>query len=74
MCMVNKIRSVAFCCISTGVFGYPQVPACHVALKTVKNFLEQTPNNGFESIIFNTFLQSDFDIYQEFVPKYFTNK
>lgn len=71
MCRQNKIRSIAFCCISTGVFGYPQVPAAQVALKTVKQYLEQHSDHGFEAIVFNTFLKTDLEIYEEFLPKYF---
>lgn len=36
----NGVRTIAFPCISTGVYGYPQRPAAEVALKTVKNFLQ----------------------------------
>eukprot|EP01126_Amoeba_proteus_P005340 TRINITY_DN11778_c0_g1_i1.p1 TRINITY_DN11778_c0_g1~~TRINITY_DN11778_c0_g1_i1.p1 ORF type:complete len:215 (+),score=27.84 TRINITY_DN11778_c0_g1_i1:542-1186(+) len=35
------IRTVAFCCISTGVFGYPILPATLLALRTVKNYLSE---------------------------------
>ena len=31
----NEIRSIAFCCISTGIFGYPNYDAAHVALQVV---------------------------------------
>lgn len=45
----NKLRSVAFPCISTGVYGYPQKPAAKVALTTVKKFLLE--NNESVSIL-----------------------
>lgn len=35
----NHLRTIAFPCISTGIYGYPQRPAAKVALSTVKNFL-----------------------------------
>ena len=36
---IHNLRTIAFPCISTGVYGYPQKPACEVALTTVKKFL-----------------------------------
>lgn len=35
----NQLRTIAFPCISTGIYGYPQKPAAKVALSTVKKFL-----------------------------------
>jgi len=35
----NRLRTIAFPCISTGIYGYPQRPAAKVALSTVKKFL-----------------------------------
>lgn len=35
----NNLRTIAFPCISTGIYGYPQKPAAKVALSTVKKFL-----------------------------------
>lgn len=35
----NKLRVIAFPCISTGIYGYPQRPAANIALSTVKKFL-----------------------------------
>ena len=37
----NKLRSIAFPCISTGIYGYPSEAACPVALDTVRTFLDQ---------------------------------
>lgn len=34
----NKIESIAFCCITTGVFGFPQKEAAEIAVRTVQNF------------------------------------
>ena len=41
----NNLRSVAFPCISTGVYGYPQAPAARVALATVKKFLVENKDS-----------------------------
>ena len=37
----NKLRSIAFPCISTGVYGYPNDAACNVALRATKAFLQE---------------------------------
>lgn len=57
----NNVQSVAFCCISTGVFGFPQDEAAEIAVNTVMNFQR---SNDIE-VIFNVFRQDDFDIYSE---------
>ncbi|MCM1024087.1 MAG: protein-ADP-ribose hydrolase [Prevotella sp.] len=57
----NNVKSVAFCCISTGVFGFPQKEAAEIAVRTVRNFIK---NNGIE-VIFNVFKQDDYEIYRE---------
>lgn len=57
----NNIESIAFCCISTGVFGFPQRKAAEIAVKTVKEFMQ---TNKIK-VIFNVFKQDDFDIYSE---------
>lgn len=56
------IRSVAFCCISTGVFGYPQMEAANTAYKTVCQWLEENPNQ-LDKIVFNVFTENDLHIY-----------
>ena len=38
MCLENNLRSVAFCCISTGVFRFPNKRAAEIAVKTVKEW------------------------------------
>ena len=55
----NNIGSIAFCCISTGVFGFPQREAAEIAVKTVQNFIK---DHNIE-VIFNVFRQDDYDIY-----------
>ena len=55
------IKSVAFCCISTGEFHFPNEVAAHIAIKTVRNFLKA---NKDIKVIFNVFLQKDLDIYR----------
>lgn len=52
-----KLNSIAFCCISTGVYGYPKDKACSLAVQTVKDWQAQTHSNV--KIIFNVFTDED---------------
>lgn len=62
-CVENEIKSVAFCCISTGEFHFPNDEAAKIALNTVTDFLKM--NDGMERVIFNVFKDSDKEIYQK---------
>ncbi|XP_011867839.1 PREDICTED: O-acetyl-ADP-ribose deacetylase MACROD2-like [Vollenhovia emeryi] len=66
----NRLRTIAFPCISTGIYGYPQRPAAKVALSTVKKFLLDN-KDAVDRIIFCLFLETDKDIYEELLQKYF---
>ena len=57
----SEIRSIAFCCISTGVFGFPHNEAAEIAVSTVRKFLK----NYDLKIIFNVFLEEDYEIYKQ---------
>ena len=63
----NDIKSIAFCCISTGVFGFPQKEAAEIAVKTVKKFKAET-GSGIK-IIFNVFKDEDREIYEKLFGK-----
>lgn len=56
----NGLDSIAFCCISTGVFGYPQKEAAKTAVDTVKKFLAKHDIK----VIFNVFKDEDMEIYK----------
>ena len=58
----HGLRSIAFPCISTGVYGYPQDAAARVAVDTVRNFMAGKP--GPQSVVFCVFSAADFLIYQ----------
>ena len=58
----NGLRSVAFCCISTGVFRFPPERAAEIAVKTVKAFLDHS-ETSLKRVIFNVFKDSDWEIY-----------
>lgn len=59
----RKLKTLAFCCISTGVFGYPQQTAAHVAIDAVRHHLDHNDSNL--KVIFNVFLASDESIYRK---------
>ena len=61
----NGIDSIAFCCISTGVFGFPKQEAAEIAVNTVRDFLKP---NGIK-VIFNVFGSEDYDIYRKILGK-----
>lgn len=63
-CMDNKIRSVAFCCISTGEFHFPNDEAAKIAVETVTTVLKEH-GSEFDRIIFNTFKDLDKRYYEE---------
>ena len=64
MCDENGLRTVAFCCISTGVFHFPPERAAEIAVKTVNQWLAQ--NSGkMDRVIFNVFKDGDREIYEE---------
>ena len=58
----HGLRSVAFCCISTGEFHFPNREAAEIAVKTVREFL--TGNTTIERVIFNVFKDIDAEIYR----------
>ena len=59
----NKLESVAFCCISTGKFHFPNELAAEIAVRTVKEFLEK--QTGVKKVIFNVFKDLDKAIYEK---------
>lgn len=59
----KQVHSIAFCCISTGVFGFPQQLAAEIAVNTVKGELKNCRN--INTVVFNVFKDSDFDIYRK---------
>lgn len=63
-CVENNIKSIAFCCISTGEFHFPGEKAAKIAIETVTGFLE-THGETMDRIIFNVFKDSDKEIYQK---------
>ena len=63
LCRENDLRSVAFCCISTGVFCFPNKKAAEIAVRTVTDWLEKHPG-GIDRVIFNVFKEEDKAYYE----------
>ena len=59
----HNLQSVAFCCISTGEFHFPNQEAAEIAVRTVKEFLNQQ-TSSIEKVIFNVFKNTDLKIYR----------
>ncbi|MEU8762850.1 protein-ADP-ribose hydrolase [Streptomyces sp. NPDC048659] len=55
---VDDVRTVAFCGVSTGVFGYPRTPAARTALETVAEWFDRHPD-GLDRVIFNVYGDAD---------------
>lgn len=55
------VQSLAFCCISTGVFHFPQKKAAEIAIETVVKFLDK--NQSLRQVIFDVYTDEDLMIY-----------
>ena len=64
ICLKNSLKSLAFCCISTGEFHFPNKRAAEIAVKTVLDWSLKHPNS-MERIIFNVFKDEDRRYYEE---------
>lgn len=59
----HKLKSIAFCCISTGEFCFPNEAACDTAISTVKKYKTETGSKI--EVIFNVFKDRDYELYSE---------
>ena len=57
----HHLESIAFCCISTGVFHFPNQRAAEIAVETVHAY----PRHSVKTVVFNVFLDKDYDIYSK---------
>ncbi|KAG0321661.1 O-acetyl-ADP-ribose deacetylase macrod1 [Linnemannia gamsii] len=80
----ENLKSVAFCCISTGIYGYDNRRAAEVALKTVRDWMDSNAKEAREvvlqgtsykdyigRVVFCVFLDKDVQIYETLLPYYF---
>lgn len=78
-CYINSIRlaiehgakSIAFPNISTGAYSYPKLKAAKLVLETVRAFIAE--NDALEKIIFCCFDESNYRLYRDLIPQYFSN-
>ena len=59
----NNLGSIAFCCISTGEFHFPNYEAAKIAIETVRDYLRKTGSSI--KVVFNVFKNEDKSIYEE---------
>ena len=64
MCLENGLKSVAFCCISTGVFRFPNKRAAQIAVQTVSEWLLMH-DGQMDQVIFNVFKDEDKEYYEQ---------
>ena len=62
-----KLKSLAFCCISTGVFMFPNECAALIAVQTVRDYRTQT-GSGIE-VIFNVWKDKDYELYRKLLGR-----
>lgn len=62
-----NLSTIAFCCIATGEFNFPNHHAAEIAIKTVKEYLLETHSNL--KVIFNVFKDEDLHIYQSLLER-----
>lgn len=71
----NGLATIAYPCISTGVYGYPNKEAAIVALKSVREWLENNEyQRNIKRIVFCLFLDVDVKAYHKLLPMYFPVK
>ena len=58
-----QLKTIAFCCISTGEFHFPNEKAAAIAIQTVQDY-QRKNQNGLE-VVFNVFKDSDYQIYKQ---------
>ena len=61
----NQLESIAFCCISTGVFRFPAELAAQIAVETVEKWLSENTDSSVKKIVFNVFGNKDLEIYKK---------
>ena len=66
--MENKLKSIAFSALSTGVYGYPSEEAAQTAIVEVKGFLEGDKGGQLDLVVFCSFERKDEVAYEKWIP------
>ena len=68
----NGFSSIALCCVSTGIYGFPSEAACPLALRTTRQWLQKNAGkHSLKKIIFCVFTGKDTELYQIYMPIFF---
>lgn len=67
LAMKYGLRTIAFPCISTGVYGYPKADAALIALREIRNFLQKHP--VFDRVLLVCYDEENADIYRSLLGK-----
>lgn len=59
------LESIAFCCISTGEFRFPNAEAAEIAVATVRNYFEDKEDTNVNAVVFNVFKDIDYELYRK---------
>ena len=59
----HRLKSIAFCSLSTGIFGYPLDKAAPLAVQTVIEYIDAHPNTALEHVVFSMFQDAEFRAY-----------
>lgn len=62
---MHHCRSIAFCCISTGEFCFPNRRAAEIAIEQVRICMAASQTHSLQTVVFNVFKDIDYDIYRE---------
>lgn len=62
-----ELKSIAFCCISTGEFHFPNEIAGQIAVDTVKKYFRETGSQM--EVVFNVFKEKDWEIYNRLLER-----
>lgn len=66
----HGLRSIAFCCLGTGIFGFPRVRGSQLALSAAREWLEQHADS-IDRLVICTFDETDYEVYLGLAPHYF---
>ena len=64
----HNLKTIAFPCISTGIYGYPPPDAADIAASTVRKYLESEAGKDIEMVAFVMFEAKDWNAYRDAIP------